>query len=319
VDLLLNLIKAHGGRRFGVSFLGGGEPTLAWSILQSTWEYAHEAASANNLQFRAGLTSNGTWSRDKADWIAARFRRVTVSLDGVRWVADMQRPTRGGYSAFEVICRNVRLLVDRGCNVAIRSTVSRESLAAMDESLSLFHELGARRVHFEPVATIGRAQKNGVSPPAPAEFVEAFWNAFTRGNELGIRVGSSIAQLNWGTNRYCKVRERAIVVTPKGTLTTCHRAADVDGPIGDTFRLGAYDVAKARFEVDQAQLSRFLKEADITPAHCSGCIAHMQCPVGCYFQNFVNSGDSVGPCGVRCEMTREFVSRFLEAQLRDYR
>src|ERR1035437_1909566 len=219
IDFVLNAIERNNGRSFALSFLGGGEPTLSWTVLQAAWSYAFTASMTRGLTFEAGLTTNGTWNRSRASWIAEHFPKVTISLDGTEPVMEAHRPSSNGKNVFNTVVANVSELVARNCNVGIRSTVSGQSLCDMEPALMLFHSLGVRRVHFEPLSQVGRACESGITAPIWSDFVETFWNVQLLGRKLGIRVTSSVARQNSRSQRYCRVGEKAAILTPNGQLT----------------------------------------------------------------------------------------------------
>ncbi|MGA2898233.1 MAG: radical SAM protein [Acidobacteriaceae bacterium] len=315
VDLVIGLIDGNGERHFSLSFCGGGEPTSSWDLVRETWKYAYDVCNAKTLRFDAVLTTNGTWGRPTGEWIAQHISRVTVSLDGTANVMALHRPSRNGKNVFETVVQNISFLIDRGCKVGIRSTVSAQSVSDMPAALELFHSLGVRKVHFEPLAKVGRAHQSGIMPPSQSAFVEAIWSARLRGRDLGMRVTSSIARFD-GTNRRCSVAAKAVCVTPNGRLTSCHRSADDSGFIGKHFHYGNYDPTTQHFVIDLPLLDSMLADLASTPECCKECIANVQCTAGCYYNNLVVSGRRMAQDSEWCNSSRELTCRLLEEELR---
>lgn len=316
VDFVVSLIDGYGGRHFSLSFLGGGEPTGAGDVMRGTLRYAYDVCIAKALRFDATLTTNGTWDRPTGEWIAKSIPRVIVSFDGTESVMALHRPSRNGKSLFRTVVGNVSFLVNQGCKVGIRSTVSAQSVSDMPAALELFHSLGVRKVHFEPLAHVGRAHQSGIMPPSRAEFVEAFWSVFLRGRDLGVRVTSATAHFNGGNPRQCRVAEKAVCVTPGARLISCHRSADDNGFLGKHFHYGQYDARTQQFVIDLPLLDSMLADLAFTPECCRECIASIQCTAGCYYNNLLVSGDRMGQDSEWCNSSRELTCRLLEAELR---
>lgn len=312
VDLVIGLIDDHGGRHFSLSFMGGGEPTRSWDVLRETWRYARDVCNARGLRFDSTLTTNGAWDGPTGEWIAQHISTVIVSLDGTANVMALHRPSRNGKNVFEAVVRNISLLINQGCKVGVRSTVSAQSLPDMPAALEMFHSLGVRKVHFEPLAQVGRAHQSGIMPPSRSEFVEAFWSVRTRGRDLGVRVTSATAHFDGGNPRQCRMVEKAVCVTPGARLTACHRAADDGGFLGKQFDYGQFDPQSQQFVIDPHLLDSMLSDLAYTPDFCRECIASIQCTAGCYFNNLLASGKRMGQDSEWCRSSRELACRLLE-------
>jgi len=82
----IDLVCSHArraGRAPAFSFHGGGEPTTAWPTLNDAVEYARSVAGGSDGgQLSFGLATNGVMSRQQAEYVAATFSMVNLSLDG---------------------------------------------------------------------------------------------------------------------------------------------------------------------------------------------------------------------------------------------
>lgn len=315
VRFVIERIRDRGGHRFSLGFLGGGEPTLALELMQETWEYASELCGAQGLSFAAGLTTNGYWSETTGRWIANHFHQVTVSLDGTAPVMALHRPTAGGVNSFEIVTRNLQLLVAAGCRVGVRSTVSAQSLPDMEAALDLFHSFGVRSVHFEPLTPVGRADESGIRAPEEAEFLDAFCGVQEAGRELGMRVTCSAALKRTNSRHHCQVVQKVMYVTADGALTACHRSAGGGDEVARQFHYGRYDPDRRSFEIDRALLDGLLADSAAVPAACAKCIASVHCTGGCYYDNVVSSGSRTRPREEWCRLSRELMCRLIEQRL----
>jgi len=315
IDFVAQQIVSKGTKTFRLSFLGGGEPTLAWDIVEDALDFAKTTTARLGLSLKTSITSNCTWSRHVGECIGANFRNITVSLDGTRAVMGYHRPTATGSNVFDTVIRNINALTSMGCVIGIRSTVSAFSVGNMLSALDLFTTLGARKVHFEPLAPVGRSHSTDIQPPEPQEFFDRWWQAYEVGRSRGIHVTSSFARGFWGKSYYCTVPEKIVCLTPGGRFTACHRSADDNGQIGNPFHYGTYDSATQTMRIDQNKLSLYLSQIEVVPHQCKTCIAKSHCAGGCYFNNHAFSGDLSGLDSHWCRLAREAACRFIEDRL----
>ncbi len=315
IRLAVEMIRGRGGRRFTLVFLGGGEPTMALDLMKQSWQYAADTCTKYGMRFTAGMTTNGYWSETTGRWIASHFHRITVSLDGTAHVMALHRPSPGGANIFDIVTRNVRMLLNAGCRVGIRSTVSAESLQELNASLHLFHSLGVRSAHFEPLTPAGRSNESDIRPPHAAEFANAFWEVQRAGRRLGMRVTCSAALKPGSGSRHCLVAHSVICVTPDGALTACHRSAGGGDNIGRQFHYGSYKPEQDSFVIDREALEGILADCSAVPVSCANCIASVHCTGGCYYDNVVGSGSRTQPREDWCRISRELTCRLIEQRL----
>jgi uncharacterized protein len=129
VDRLITFIRGHeGARRLSVTWYGG-EPTLAWDVI----EEATERMLALDIAYQgAGLVTNGFLLSGAK---AARLNRLHITniqttLDGPPEVHDRRRVLAGGGPTYARILENVAVLMDSDYEgtCVIRVNVDRRNL-----------------------------------------------------------------------------------------------------------------------------------------------------------------------------------------------
>ena len=78
IDYVFSQAVENDASRFRVEFHGGGEPTLAWSVLEEAVRYARQKP----LPASISITSNAIWSKKQCEWIIHNLDGVSVSMDG---------------------------------------------------------------------------------------------------------------------------------------------------------------------------------------------------------------------------------------------
>lgn len=93
-----------------ISFLGGGEPTLAWDELMFCVEYIKNKSRKLNIDFNLSITTNGTLSAEKTKYLVSENFVIKVSLDGVQSVNSYTRVDENGENAYEKISNTLDIL-----------------------------------------------------------------------------------------------------------------------------------------------------------------------------------------------------------------
>ena len=73
---------------FGLTFHGGGEPTVHFGVMRAAVEHARNLP----LPCRISMSTNGVWSDRVREFVCAHFDSISLSLDGVAAAQNAQRP-----------------------------------------------------------------------------------------------------------------------------------------------------------------------------------------------------------------------------------
>ena len=217
--------KAPRLTRFDVTWFGG-EPTLAWDVVQSLSQGFIDIAERNGVEYGASLITNGYHLNEAkvADMLRYRIRLVQITLDGDAPYHDGRRHLLTGEGSFERILANLRLFLGQAVFVHIRVNVdvrNREGVPALLRRLAeegLAHQENLR-VYFAPVTS--------TAPPSHGvkdfcftrkDFASLEPEYFTLAESLGLatlpypslQVGGCVA-----------AQLEGFVVEPDGTLQKC--------------------------------------------------------------------------------------------------
>jgi uncharacterized protein len=282
IDFIAHNALLRGQKSIGVGFHGGGEPTLAWSVLVGCVEYAKKKAAGLGLKANFSLATNGVISEKRIAWIMDNFSGLNLSLDGPEEIQNHHRPLANGRGSFSRVMKNVKMMNDRNFPYGIRSTVTARSVAHLDRITDFFgRACRARVVHFEPTFACGRCLCTGIEAPSAGEFIEGFRKARIVAEKLGISIYYSGARLNTITTVFCKAPGDSFCVTPRGDVTSCYEVCSRDDPRSEVFFYGKYDNKKKAFMFSEKKLA-YLRERTINNIpYCEDCFCKYHCAGDC--------------------------------------
>ena len=150
--LIDQIINAHPEKsRFYLDLSGDREPLLNLPFVIAAAEYAREKSEAIRKEVLVQFVCNGTLlSRQTATLLKKTGILYEVSLDGPTDVQNVNRPTAGGGSTYDVVIKNVESLDDRsflGCALTISKTRF-DLLNTMQHLLPLFPTISVKPVRL---------------------------------------------------------------------------------------------------------------------------------------------------------------------------
>lgn len=148
VDLFVFL--AEGASSIEIT-LTGGEPLLQFRVIEPVIRYAEKRASRAGMEARVVLKTNGTvLSRPILKFMERHCAKVVVSIDGAAKPHDAHRVDARRVGTHNVVCRNIRTLVERGIPCEASLTVHPAESGLLLESVQRVHELGIHQVDVGP-------------------------------------------------------------------------------------------------------------------------------------------------------------------------
>ena len=321
IDLVGNNAPNMEGEALGLSFHGGGEPTVAWDLLRRTTAYAEGVAKRQGVECTRSLATNGVLSETQLDWIVEHIDDVNLSVDGVGAVHDRLRPLKDGGASFPHVLKTLRRLAAEGKRFGVRMTVTRASLPHVTETVQfLSREIAPHTIHLEPVFQCGRCVTESVEAPDPAEFVDIFRSARPIAEQHGAVLYYSGARYPQVTASFCQACEPSFTVTTAGCVTACYEVADPADPRADTFIYGRFDERLGRFEFDT---DKMLQLKDLSVQHvpfCQRCFAKYQCAGDCPAKRLLMFDQGVPSavsqrCRISQELTKDQIVEALETNV----
>jgi uncharacterized protein len=287
-----------------MTFHGGGEPTLHWSLLIRAVQYARGKAPDCHLS----MASNGIWSVDQRAFICEHFSDVSLSLDGVAEVQNAQRPFADGSPSFEHVMRSIDALELAGVDYGIRMTVLPESVSRLVESVRFIcSQTDARAIQVEPTFTSDRGQ---YAEPDIA-FADAFAAEFLRAVDWASQTGRQVYYSGarpWVLARaFCLAPVRALCVTPDGLLVSCFEIHNGSLQGARPFVLGRVDRQGPVYDRDA--LDTYLTDIDERRKACRECFCYWHCCGDCATRRQGRPAIDMGRCRITRSVTRELIAR----------
>ncbi|MDH1089275.1 radical SAM protein [Pantoea brenneri] len=241
IDLVIENAKNHKNKTAEFRFLGGGEPTLEWVLIE---------------------------------W-ATHYIRFQADLNGIRcWI----RLITNGKSSHKSVMRAARNLCKYNIPCHFRTTISFNAVARLTEMVEYTHKYtDIKTIRFEPMAEIGRASDNSMSKPAQQEFVNAFIAAYQLGKQYGIFVTCKMmSNISRRSTRFCNIE---FSITSEGNVAGCHRYSLKKNAGFDFYHVGAWNGRKFDFDIEKINALRRI-DARVFP-QCNTCFAKWNCASGC--------------------------------------
>ncbi|MBS3762982.1 MAG: radical SAM protein [Planctomycetes bacterium] len=292
---------------FGVTFHGGGEPTLNWDVLRRCVSYA----KSKSVDCELSLASNGVWARSVRDFICKEFDSVSLSLDGVKSVQDSQRPRADGGGSFEDVMESISALDAAGVSYGIRMTVVPGHEQRLVEGVKLIcSQTKALSIQAEPTFTVARGRYGPFSQSFADQFVPAFITAFDLAQREGVEMYYSGARPGIATRIFCRAALSAFVLNPRGRLVTC---VETSQPLADSqeeFIVGHVD--HNNVYLDRGALQDFLDKQQEEREACRECFCFWHCAGDCAVRRRSGYGKESPRCNITRSVSRELILRLID-------
>jgi uncharacterized protein len=262
-----------------VGFHGGGEPTANWRLFTDLVGITQQAASERGIGWWGYVATNGVLSDHKANWLARQFNLIGLSCDGPPDIQDRQRPTARGHPTAPLVVRNARSWAHQGTPFLVRATITPETLDRQTEIVRyLFHQLGAREIHLEPVYRGDRVDLSPFDDHDAPRFAQSFlaaqrW-AFTAGVALHLS-GSRFDEIH---GPYCNLLRDVLQITPVGDVGACFLDTDRSNPRYQAF---ATSQGGQPPSLNVEQINDLRRRALRLPTRCTDCFNQYHCARAC--------------------------------------
>lgn len=301
VDFLIRNALEKGCKDIILKFHGIGEPTLNFNVIVNTYNYAKEVAKKNNLNLKAGITTNGVFDDEKRLWINENLDNITISFDGFKDIQNYQRKSLTLDSYNEGI-KTIQAINKE--KITIRTTVTKLNVKDIINWTKYLSSLGIKRVNYEPVIICGRAKEEKLENVNEDEFVNNYLKAKEIGEELGIEVTYSGIKENKNTLYHCGAYGRNFVIAPNGLISTCYEVTKRSNDNLDYFIIG--DTTLDSVKIDRKKVHNLRKFANNKRLECSGCFSEYHCSGGCLskraiIDEVVNESNKI-KCNITCEI-----------------
>ena len=267
IERVLFEVARRKGSTLTLGFHGGGEPTMNWPVLRQSVEHVIALTKENGITCQICGAFNGFWSQRTLDFIINHFADISLSFDGPPKVQNAQRPAVRNRDSSTKVERSLRALDKAGFSCGIRMTITDFSVDTLAESVRYICEnFTPKKIQAEPVFSSGRALENRSGIKDQGLFVDRLPGR--AGDRPAIRDRAFLLRRqDFGCDDpdFDLAATRALIVTPRGDVTTCFEVFGREHPESDGFIVGKY-AENRYFEIDSKTLGGHLaRTVEICP------------------------------------------------------
>ncbi len=313
VRFLIDSWAIQTGPHHKVTFIGGGEPTTKWSLLEWAIRYIREKIGTVEIVL---VTNGSLLSPDKIVFLKKERVQISLSYDILPDIQDSQRliykSSKSSFHVVDLFLKEVATINansdDTPIHVGIRCTITPSIVKKMTDMVRFVSDNYSgvvRRVHFEHVTSTNN----------PGDFYkqyeEAFFEARNFGRSVGLEISNSLTSSQGKVrSSFCR-RESCFVPAGENRIicTACHRVSSPRDSFinvfkyAESYKHGEFCIRGPRHD----EMRGISKE-------CEKCPAKWQCAGGCIMERRTLSPEQLR---MKCEMVRGFNRRLLEEKLNE--
>ena len=311
VDQYLKILRGHGKRTAKINF-GGGEPLLAWQVINQVLEYCR-ATYCLEFEFRFSINTNASLITSEIAATLKEYRvEIASSLDGLHDGNDSVRLTKSGDGTFRQIMRGFEILARIGYPLdGIAMTITENNFYQLDKSIidwAITKNMKKVRIDIDVVGMVEIPVEDVV-----AKLMQIRRYAAMKGVDIPGFWVRPAENLNESTLEsyvsFCgAVRGNSMCVSPSGNIYGCGYSTTQLGNLSEIRLFHEFGNVYHRFVKD-----RFAGAMKM----CRGCIIEGQCGGGCNitqeFARVTKVAKIERMCNFYCRMTQEI----LRDQLRE--
>lgn len=309
LDYFIDALRLQ-DRCLDISFIGGGEPLLAWEIVRFGIEYASALASKGGFKLAMTLVTNGTIMNDEiAGGLMEYGVLPDISFDILEAVHEKNR------GKYREVCRTLDMLARSGLKPSVNATVTPDNVRMQEQMVGeMIHRHPAvGTMVFEPV--VSREVFGGIEEFR--QFYNDFLLHFTRAVNLAKESGKSVTcrifrNIGEIIDRGCPSK---FALTPDGTISICYCSSS---PEEKSFARRIYGIVddQGAVRLDEDRFRAVNLENVHSFEKCKDCFAKWHCGGGCMCPNDTYEEPWLD---VICDFTREMVLGALLERIRTER
>ncbi len=320
IDLIVRNALAQKMRSIELGYHGGGEPTMNWSVLTGSLNYARELCAKHGLHLNSSICTNGIFPAEKAQWIIENINDIAISADGPPEIQNKQRPFHNGKGSFEQVAATIDLFNLHKKSYAIRLTATEHSEGKLVQVIQfLIDRFNPPIICIEPLFVCGRCETSGCKPPGDDKFINEMIEAYKLGKKNKISVQYSGNRITLLLSRFCGAQGSNFFITPEGDVTSCLEVSSRDDPRADFFMYGKYDKSTRKFTFDKKKLKRLTDNQVQSFETCSDCFAKWHCGGDCLAKtpdfSKVTTQRNAYRCKINKALTRDTLIKTMNQQI----
>lgn len=280
VDWMAEHLRQTGRKRLEVHFFGG-EPFLAGEAVDTAIHRTRAVAAQMGLIPCFEVATNGVFDAERAGFVGDHFDTVVLSFDGPKEIHDRLRPGRWGGGSFEAVFRTARLLSQSPADLCLRTCVTRDTVATMEETARWFCEnLKPKAITFETLQATLQAAAAGLSPPDPYAFSRHYLRAQRVVAGYGIKTIYAASLNDSPRLSFCPVGNDSLILSPDGRISACYLPDSEWKTQGLDLDFGQLE-ANGTLQIDHESLRRIRQLVAERP-RCQRCFCKWSCAGGCH-------------------------------------
>ncbi len=301
-----NLTK---GSRVGLDFHGGGEPTQAFDVMKYAVNLFKDYCVKHEFQYRFGMATNACFDDEVLNWLVENKFDFSISFDGPPDIQNSQRPMKNGRESHVLVEGNIKKFLEKGVEVAVRSTITDTCVNRLPEIVKYIANLGVKFIHLEPCFEVGRSITAEIRQPMLDVFLEKFLEAFQWANRHGIHLKtSSLRATDSPGNRFCGACGSNLAITPDGYISTCYEVVSIEDPASSLFFVGKivkdHD-GKNLIMIDENKLDMLNKRTVENIPGCHDCFSKYWCAGDCPVKAYRDTGSLIQIRPERCDFIKK--------------
>ena len=299
----LNTIMHSSDDLVRITFIGGGEPLVTYSLLKKTVEHAERLAKQSKKKVIFSITTNASLlSENVAKWMSDHAFRVSVSFEILPYIQNLQRPLLDGSKSFDLVDSGIKNLLNVGIVPRFRATITNSNVPLMAAMVQYVADNypKIKKLHFEPVSDNSQYLEEFYT-----EYLKHFFeaNRIARGNDIQLlnSITTSMRQLKdvFCAGEFC--------IVPDGSFVACHRVSSINDTYHNFFKVcddGLIYDYKYPIQIGQTQVPLRIE--------CKNCFARWHCAGGCAYNRLSYSSMQMASF---CKFTKKMILKALEEQL----
>lgn len=279
----------------------GGEPLLRFDLIQAITAHVRQREGETGKRFSLSATTNGTLLKPRVlEYLRSEDIGLCISLDGPPAVHNRSRVFRGGRGSYDAVSTGLRDALEVLPEVQVNAVYGPETLACLEETVSLLDGLGASMIHLNPdISAVWPREALQQFDTRMMDVANYYIRCYERGRELSINVIDGKIALfvkgGYGAEDLCGMGETEWAFAPSGNIYPCERFIGDDSDA--TMRLGNIVTG-----IDPTRRCQLIKHRGNANSACVDCGLRPYCMNWCGCTNYHMTGRTNVAAPALCAM-----------------
>ena len=295
--------------RLAISYLGGGEPTISWDVVEYGLEYGDMLARRHGIELMTTIVTNGSRITERMVEAFNKYNvKVRVSFEILEVIQNKQR------GQYKHVVEGIDRLSQGQNPPMVRSMITPDNVELMPEMIEELHRRFPRvqTALFDPITSNATFHDVEITRAFYDRYYDSFLQARKKAYKYGINLMCApLRNLDMVVERYCTGE---FCLTPEGTITICHQ---ISSPNEVNYKdcIYAHVDSSNRIVIDNDRFHQLISKNTVyTNPKCEECFIKWNCGGGCMMQNSQYSSEILD---VICDFTRRFSKTLLLERLKE--